>query len=219
MSGDWQLDPPPTPTEGDKSVTEQMDDGTVVTSWPDGTSRVDYPDGSATITYPDFAVLNIYPDGSRTLTDAQGVSYDPYSGAPLGKLEVPLYGAAEIQDILAGGKILGTLGEAKELVEAAADSVRGAVDPTEWVGQVVNAILEVVRALETEERGCFLRGWSYALLYGALDMAGPPEPVFAGSLGGPDQDELNRATWWDGVTRAQADLSKANRESPSGTRC
>lgn len=206
MAGDWQLDPPP--TAGDYgAVTESMEDETSVTSWPDGTSRVDYPDGSATVTYPDFAVLNLFPDGRRTLTDAEGTSYDPYSGAPLYDLEAPLYGAEEIQNILSGGKVLGTLGEAKELVEAAADSVRGAVDPVEWVGQVINAILEVVRALETPERGCFLRGWCYTLLYGALDMGEPPEPAFAGHYGGPDQDELNRVAWWEGVAKARADLN------------
>lgn len=204
--GDWQLNPPP--AEGEPgSVTEATDDGARTTTFPDGTTRVDYADGSAMITYPDFAVLNLYQDGSRDLTDAEGNRYDPYSGAPLNEIEPPLYGAAEIQEILSGGRILGTLGEAKELVEAAVDAVSGAVDPADWAGQILNAVLEVIQALQTEERGCFLRGWSYGVLYGAQDLGRPPEPVFSGSLAGTEQDEINRQAWNDGADRAAADLA------------
>lgn len=204
--GDWQLDPPP--AEGDPgSFTEVTDDGARTTTFPDGTTRVDYVDGSATITFPDFAVLNLWQDGSRDLADAEDNRYDPYSGAPLNELETPLYGAAEIQEILSGGRILGTLDEAKELVETAIDAVSGAVNPADWAGQVLNAVLEVIQALQTEERGCFLRGWSYGVLYGALDLGRPPEPAFSGSLAGAEQDEIDRQAWNEGADRAAADLA------------
>jgi hypothetical protein len=204
--GDYIYDPPPQAQEGDGSSVETQDDGSLITSLPDGTSRVDYPDGSIMVLYPDSSVLNVYPDGSRTLTDGDGTAYDPYSGAPLNGIDVPKYGAQKIQAILSGGEVLGTIDEAKELIETAIDAVRGEVDPTSWVGRIIDAVLEVVTALETEERGCFLRSWCYTLVYVALDMGVPPTPNFAGSLGGPEQDELDRQAWTDGVAEAQEKL-------------
>jgi hypothetical protein len=204
--GDYTYEPPPQAQEGDGSSVETQDDGSVVTSFADGTSRVDYPDGSIMVLYPDNSVLNVYPDGSRTLTEADGTAYDPYSGALLGGIDVPKYGAQQIQAILSGGEVLGSIDEAKELIETAIDVVSGEVYPASWVGRIVDAVLEVVAALETEERGCFLRGWCYTLLYAALDMGVPPTPNFAKSLGGPEQDELDRRAWTDGVAVAQANL-------------
>jgi hypothetical protein len=68
-------------------------------------------------------------------------------------------------------------------------------------------IVQVVKALETEERGCEYRGWCYGVLYGALNMGSPPEPTFANSLGGPDQDVLDRNSWRSGVATATKQLA------------
>jgi hypothetical protein len=117
------------------------------------------------------------------------------------------YDAARIERILAGGEILRSVGKAEELADSAADGIRGVVEPENWAGQIADAILEVVQALEIEERGCALRGWCYGLLYGALDLGEPPAPAFAGSLRGPQQDELDRVAWAEGVARAATDLA------------
>jgi len=94
-----------------------------------------------------------------------------------------------------------------ELAQTLTEAVAGEIDPKAWVEQVLNAVLHLWKAVETEERGCFLRGWCYGALYGALDMGEPRLPNFSGSLGGPEQDDLDRAKWLEGVSQAGTDLA------------
>jgi hypothetical protein len=45
------------------------------------------------------------------------------------------------------------------------------------------------------------------VLYGALNMGTPPEPTFQGSLMGPDQDQLDKQGWDQGVADGQQELA------------
>lgn len=206
-----QLSNPPVPSEGDGSTSNPNDDGSTTTTWPDGTTRVDYPDHSSMITYTDGAILNLYLDGSRTLNDQSGNPLDPNTGQPLssnGSIPTaPDTGPDRVLHLLNGDEEIANVLDALELVKTFGETLAGEVSPVGWVMQWIEAVLQVVKAMETEERGCKLRGWCYAVLYGALDMGIPPEPTFSGSLGGTDQDELDKSSWRDGVAAAQRQLA------------
>jgi hypothetical protein len=212
-----QLATLPAATADDGSSQTANDDGSTTTTWPDGTSRVDYADGSTMVTFTDGAVLNVYPDGTRTLNDVNGVALDPATGAPPsggGELPTPPDQTPDhLLRLINGDDTVSDIQEAVDLVKTFADTIGGELDPTEWVKQWFMALLAGIKALETEERGCYMRGWCYTVLYSALDMGRPPEPAFSGSLQGPDQDALDRQNWGEGVQAAEQQLA----ERPSGT--
>jgi hypothetical protein len=200
-----------TAVEGDLSTTVTNGDGTLTTDWPDGTQRIDYADGSAMVSFPDKAVLNLYPDGLKTLNDANGAALDPETGEPLGTAgpvdTPPEEGADRLLRLMSGDERVADLLEAQGLVETFADALKGEIDPVEWVIKWIEMVLQVAKALETEERGCYYRGWCYAVLYSALDMSTPAQPTFANSLQGPRQDDLDRQSWDRGVGAANFQLA------------
>ena len=202
------------PVDGDGSSTVEENDGSTTVSWPDGTVRVNYTDGSSMVTFPDFAVLNIYADGTRDLADAAGNPLDLTTGQPLqpvGQGPAPeSFGPDRVLRVLSGEEILGDLTDAKdayETLETLEDAIKGEIDPVAIVEKLVEAILEVIKAIETEERGCRLRAWCYTVTYDALGMGAPPEPAFSGSQKGPDQDALDLQWWRDGVQSALDQLA------------
>ncbi len=200
------------PVDGDDSSSEQNEDGSTTISWPDGTARVNYPDGTAMITYSDDAVMNIDADGTKHLNDSSGAQLDPSTGQPLGGGEGPLptppdQGPDKLLKLMNGEDEVADVKEAVGLVEAFKDALEGELDPAEWVEKWFEMLLVVIKAIETEERGCYMRGWCYAVLYSALDMGTPPEPTFANSLQGADQDTLDRQNWDEGVSSAQKQLA------------
>jgi hypothetical protein len=200
-----QLANVPSPVDGDGSTSESNDDGSTSISWPDGTSRVNYADGSSMITYTDGAVLNLYRDGTRTLNDANGVALNPSTGQPVGGGDLPTppdQGPDAILNALKGDERIANVTEALGLVQTLTEAIEGELDPAEWVKAWFEMVIQVIKALETEERGCYMRAWCYTALYSALDMGTPPEPGFQNSLQGPDQDALDKQNWDAGVTRA-----------------
>jgi len=211
------------PVDGDESTTTFNDDGTTTVSWPDGTSRVNYPDGTATVSFPDFATLTIGADGSRVLTDVNGTTLDPITGAtPGGNLpEMPTPPATLVETMqswLSGEVLVDGIPHAKEVLQGleAADAMKEALagfefSPAGMVKTVVEMTLEVIKATETPERGCRMRGWCYTVVYDAMGMGAPPEPTFQGNLLGPDQDTLNKEWWDDGVSEAQKELADGTR--------
>lgn len=118
----------------------------------------------------------------------------------------PVQGPDAALRVLDGGEKIADLSEAKELWDAFKDALEGEIDPASWVVQWIKMVLEILKALETEERGAYYRAWCYTILYGALDMGTPPTPTFSGSLQGPDQDALDAQNWQQGVTAAQQQL-------------
>lgn len=206
-----QLSNPLAAAEGDGSSRVTNDDGSTTTSWPDGTVRVDYADGSAMITFSDGSVLNLYADGTRTLNDKNGVALDPQTGQPEDANPptptAPETGPDRILHILNGDESVENLTEAADLVSTFKDAIEGEINPIDMVKKVIEMVLQVVKAMETEERGCQVRGWCYSLLYGALDMWTLPEPTFSGSLQGSDQDALDKQAWDAGVSMAQQQLA------------
>ena len=208
--------------DGDGASVVANDDGSTQTSWPDGTVRVDEPDGRAMITFPDFSVLNIEADGSRTLNDASGAPLDLSTGAPLGgagpqetptpeatpvkELQEFVEGVSSIADLAKATGILRALNIAgvvdhqydalAELAGAFEEALTGELSPTSWFIQPLKALLAVLDAIQTEERGAAMRSWCYTVTYDAMGMGDPPEPAFSGSLKGADQDALDRQ-WWD----------------------
>jgi hypothetical protein len=163
------------------------------------------------ITYPDGAILNLYIDGTRTLNDEKGKALDPNTGAPLESGPIPIpprFGPDYALHLLHGEEELNDVSDANEALKAFTETLEGEIDPASWAQQALESIIQVIKALETEERGCQLRGWCYGVLYGALGMGTPPEPAFSGSLQGPDQDELDRTAWQDGVAAAEQELKQ-----------
>lgn len=206
-----QLSHPPMASEGDSSTRVSNDDGSTTTTWPDGTVRVDYSDQSTMITYSDGAVLNLYLDGTRTLNDQAGNPLDPNTGQPMSSGDhaptAPEAGPDRLLRLLHGDEPIASVLDAMDLVKAFGEALAGEISPVEWVMTFIEAVLQVVKAMGTEERGCELRGWCYGVLYGSLDMGSPPEPSFTGSLLGPDQDGLDKNSWQEGVAATQRQLA------------
>ena len=116
--------------------------------------------------------------------------------------------ADQIAQVLDGiHKIVDTAEAAAYLAGDAGEAALTAIEPLSGILLTVQLFVEVIKATETEEHGCQLRGWCYAVLYGALGMGTPPEPTFQGSLQGPDQDQLDQQWWDQGVTQGQQDLA------------
>jgi hypothetical protein len=221
------------PVDGDGASIVREEDGSVTTTWPDGTVRIDEPDGTSMITFPDFSVLNINTDGTRTLNDVNGKPLDPTTGEPLsGSPEEPpptpppttveelneiLEGASAIADLATAAGILRAFGVAAvvdkqyaaltELALAFGEALKGEVSPISWFTKWLQMVLAVIKAIETEERGAAMRSWCYTVTYDALGMGAPPEPTFSGSLGGVDQDALDRHWWQNARTDAEEQLA------------
>lgn len=221
------------PAAGDGASIVRENDGAVTTSWPDGRVRVDEPDGSSMVTFPDFSVLNINADRSRTLNDVNGKALDPATGEPLdGSTEQPVptpppTTVQELGDILEGASAIAGLAGAKgllrafgcaavvdkeyaalfELASAFGEALKGELSPITWFTQPVKMLLAVINATQTEERGAAMRSWCYTVTYDALEMGTPPEPTFTGSLGGADQDALDRQWWNDARKEAEEQLA------------
>jgi hypothetical protein len=219
------------PTPGDGSTSTTNDDGSTTISWPDGTTRVDEPDGSSIITFPDDSVLNLNTDGTRTLNDAAGNPLDPSTGQPLGggsqgpptppptsvqQLTEFVEGASAIGDLAQASGILRGLGVAaavdqqysavSELASALADALTGEISPVAWFKNAVLMLLNIIKAIQTEERGVSMRAWCYTVVYDAMGMGTPPEPTFSGSLQGPDQDATDQKSWDNSVIQATQQL-------------
>jgi hypothetical protein len=222
------------PTEGDGASVVENEDGSTQTSWPDGTVRIDEVDGTVMVTFPDFSVLNIDTDGVKTLNDVNGTPLDPETGEPLSgstgeetptpppttieELSELLEGVSAIADLAAAKGVLRAFGVAavvdqqygalSELASAFGEALEGELSPVTWFVQPLKALLAVIEAIETEERGAAMRSWCYTVVYDAMGMGSPPEPTFSGSLGGPDQDALDQE-WWDN-SRKQAEEQLAD---------
>ncbi len=114
----------------------------------------------------------------------------------------------QVQDLLDGAHRIADVAEAAAYLGGdAADGLLEVIEPIGLLLLAEEMFAEVIKAMETEERGCGLRGWCYSVLYGALDMGSPPEPTFQGSLGGEDQDGLDRTSWREGVSSGLQSLS------------
>jgi hypothetical protein len=224
------------PAPGDGSSTTTNDDGSTSVSWPDGTTRVDEPDGSSIITFPDFSVLNLNTDGTRTLNDAAGNPLDPSTGESLNGGNQPLptpppTSIEQLTDFVEGVSAIGDLAQAtgilrglgiavivdkkygaiSELATALADALKGEISPVAWFKNVIIMLLNIIKAIETEERGVSMRAWCYTMVYDAMGMGTPPEPTFSGSLQGPDQDATDRQSWEDSVTEATQQLQDGSK--------
>lgn len=221
------------PVDEDGASIVRDADGAVTTRWPDGTVRVDSPDGTSMITFPDFSVLNIEPDGTRTLNDVNGKPLDPTTGELLsgssdGPIPTPppttveevseiLEGVSAITDLATATGILRAFGVAavvdkqytalSELTIAFGEALKGELSPLSWFSQWLKMVLAVIKAVETEERGVAMRSWCYTVTYDALGMGPPPEPSFSGSLGGADQDALDKQWWGSARTQAEEQLA------------
>jgi hypothetical protein len=220
------------PVDGDGASVVQDEDGSTQTSWPDGTVRIDEPDGRIQITFPDFSVLNIETDGTRTLNDVNGAALDPATGQPLsgetpGEVTAPPTTVEELQEFVEGVTSISDMIKAKgilkafnviavvdhqysalaELADAFSEALKGELSPASWFIQPLKMLLEVIKAIETEERGAAMRSWCYTVVYDAMGMGQPPEPTFSGSLGGADQDALDQKWWDDARSRAQEQLA------------
>ena len=172
------------PTPGDGSTSTTNDDGSTTISWPDGTTRVDEPDGSSIITFPDDSVLNLNTDGTRTLNDAAGNPLDPSTGQPLGG---------------------GTQGPPTP-PPTSVQQLTGEISPVAWFKNAVLMLLNIIKAIQTEERGVSMRAWCYTVVYDAMGMGTSPEPTFSGSLQGPDQDATDQKSWDNSVIQAAQQL-------------
>lgn len=198
-----------TPQDGDGSSQSVNEDGTTQTDWPDGTVRIDYGDGSYMVTFPDGAVLNGYVDGARTLNDVNGGALDLITGGPL---ETPVdpppaYGADKVREFLEGLDILDSPDDAEQYVGAFKDALEGIENPVEWFKIPLQVALAGWHALETKQRGCYMRGWAYAVMYRVTGLGAPPEPVFTGGI---QQDaeiaELDLQAWREGVAAGQEQI-------------
>jgi hypothetical protein len=116
--------------------------------------------------------------------------------------------AEQLSEALDGlHKIVDAAEAAAYLAGDAGELALQAIEPVGAVLLTIELFTKVIQAMETEERGCSMRGWCYAVLYGALGLGTPPEPTFQGSLGGPDQDQLDQQGWDQGVAEGQRELA------------
>lgn len=122
----------------------------------------------------------------------------------------PVQGPDAALRYIEGDESISGLAQAKELYDTFKEALEGEINPADWVLQWIKMVLQVVKALETEERGVYYRAWCYTVLYSALDMGAPPTPAFSGSLQGADQDALDAQNWQQGVGAAQQQLGDGN---------
>lgn len=185
------------------------DDGSRTTTDTDGTSQVDYPDGSSMTTYADGRVLNTYADGTRALNDANGVALDPDTGAPLSAGgETPATEAAEVNahDIEIGTHLILTLAEAVAII-AEAEGVLVYIEPFNGVLMPITMAVDAWRALEASVRAYGTMGYSYGLMYGALDQGQLAYPEGPYSLDSEETIRDKKASFTQGVSKAAEQLA------------
>jgi hypothetical protein len=109
------------------------------------------------------------------------------------------------EDIMNGAHALTTAGELLEIFGQLPESLGAWVEPVGGVLQVITMVVNVIKALETEERGAGYRGTAYGLVYGALGM-GTPSATCSGSLQGADQDKLDQDAFDKGASEAASSM-------------
>ena len=109
------------------------------------------------------------------------------------------------EDIMNGAHALTTGGEVLEIFGQLPESLGAWVEPVGGVLQVITMVVNVIKALETEERGAGYRGTAYGLVYGALGM-GTPSATCSGSLQGADQDKLDQDAFDKGASEAASSM-------------
>lgn len=136
------------------------------------------------------------PSGHRT----SGSSAQP------GPLPTPEASSADkIHKYLEGKERLETLHAAQDLLEGIAgdsealEAVADGIEPIGAILMVVGMVWNTIKAMETEERGCGMRGWCYGIMYAAMDM-GVPGANCSGSLQGDDQDQLDNQAFNEGAS-------------------
>jgi hypothetical protein len=147
--------------------------------------------------------------GGDTSDTNSGTSTDGDTSSSGDDTPTPAPSAGEqVSEVLEGlHKVVDVAEAAGYLAGDAAEVALGAIEPVSGILLVVELFTNVIKAMETEERGCSMRGWCYAVLYGALNMGTPPEPTFQGSLQGPGQDQLDKQAWDQGVADGQQELA------------
>jgi len=116
--------------------------------------------------------------------------------------------ADQVEQVLDGMHKIADIAEAAAyLAGDAGEAALEAIEPVNAILLTIELFTEVIKATQTEEHGCQLRGWCYTVLYGALGMGTPPTPTFQGSLQGSDQDQLDQQWWGQGVAQGQQDLA------------
>lgn len=111
-------------------------------------------------------------------------------------------------DILHGAKAIQTLAEAMEIFGKFPESLAPWVEPIGGVIDVIEMVINVIKAMETEERGAGYRGAAYGTVYAALGM-GTPSATCSGSLMGADQDRLDQEAFDKAASEAAATMSDA----------
>lgn len=115
----------------------------------------------------------------------------------------------KVHDILEGHETLETLEKAVELLKGIAgdaealESVSEGIEPVGAILMVIGMVWNTIKAMETEERGCGMRGWCYGIMYAAMDM-GTPSGNCSGSLQGDDQDTLDNQAFNQGAADGAA---------------
>lgn len=110
------------------------------------------------------------------------------------------------EDIMTGAHALTTTAEVIEIFGVLPETLAVWVEPIGGVLEVIEMVTNVIKAMETEERGAGYRGTAYGTVYGALGK-GTPSATCSGSLGGEDQDKLDQAAFDKGASEAASRMS------------
>src|SRR5690242_11647590 len=110
------------------------------------------------------------------------------------------------QMIETGQLVVHSVAELTEIFGVLPEALGAWVEPVSGVVMVVEMVINVIKAMETEERGAGHRGTAYGMMYGALGM-GVPQHTCQGSDQGPDQDKLDTDAWNKGATEAYNHVS------------
>lgn len=113
-----------------------------------------------------------------------------------------------VDDIMNGAHVLSTAAELAEIFGKVPEALGAWVEPIGGIITVIDMIINVIKALETEERGAGYRGTAYGTVYGALGM-GTPSVTCSGSLQGHDRDELDQKAFDQGASESASLMSNA----------
>jgi hypothetical protein len=109
-------------------------------------------------------------------------------------------------DIINGAHVVTTVAELLDIFgkfPQFAESLAPFAEPAGGILVVITSVIQVIKAMGTEERGAGYRGTAYGLVYGALGM-GTPSATCSGSDNGPDQDKLNQDAFNKGASEGAA---------------
>jgi hypothetical protein len=109
-------------------------------------------------------------------------------------------------DIITGAHALTTVAELAEIFGQLPETLGVWVEPIDGVILIVDMVFNVIKALETQERGAGYRGTAYGTVYGALGM-GVPSATCSGSDSGAEQDQLNQKAFDEGASEAYGKMS------------